>query len=116
MTSKFLEAKVIINKKSFDLLNTQMDILVDYTSIISEEKYVKLNFIIDKVYGYFSYRNDTEFYKKETNINFHTDSSWETKISDNNITFSKMAHTNDYVLLPESVVLDFDKKLVIVNF
>jgi hypothetical protein len=93
-----------------------MDILVDYTSIISEEKYVKLNFIIDKVYGYFSYRNDTEFYKKETSINFHTDSSWETKISDNNITFSKMAHTNDYVLLPESVVLDFDKKLVIVNF
>jgi hypothetical protein len=114
MTSKFLEAKVIINKKSFDLLNTQMDIFVDYKSVISEEKYIKLNFSIDKVYGYFSYRNDTDLYKKETTINFNTDSSWETKLSDN-INFSKLANTNDYVLLPESVVLDFDKKLVTIN-
>lgn len=111
MTSKFLEAKAIINQKSMDIVNTQMDISVDYTCKLSDG-YLYLS--IDKIYGNFTYKQDAESYKKNIVISFSTDNTWDISTPEN-VHLIKNG-VNLYSIEPESTLIDFDKKKVSVKF
>jgi len=113
MISKFLEAQAIINKKPIDILNTQMDISIEYFCKISEEEDNLIYLTIDRVFGNFNYKLSTESYRKDININFHTDTTWIIKTTKLDLNTQGI---NIYSIEPEMAIIDFDQKLISVKF
>jgi hypothetical protein len=113
MINKFLEAKAKINQKTIDIVNTQMDISIEYFCKISEEENNTIYLTIKRIFGNFNYNIDTESYKKNINVSFETDTNWVIKTT--KIDLNKKG-INIYSIEPEMAIIDFDQKLISVNF
>ena len=74
MITKLLEAKAIINQKTIVIINTEMDISVEYD-------FNKDNLDVKSVFGEFSYSSKAINFDKKTTIKFNTDNTWNFSIS-----------------------------------
>jgi hypothetical protein len=91
---QLLEAEAIINGNKILIINTEMNISVQYdnTQVLS-------------VYGHFSYVKDKKYYTTKTTVKFTSDKLWKhhsNKIQKDN--------------LPESALIDFDNKEIKIQF
>lgn len=106
MKTKILEANVILKNKNFSLINTSMDIQIDWDVLLVKEEYkVKLVFVCDSVYGKFSYKETFKNYSKESIYSFNTatdNQKWD-------ISFA-MEELN--LIQPERIIIDFDTEKI----
>jgi hypothetical protein len=107
MITKLLEATAIINNKTINIINTQMDIYVDWDiEIIKKESSAIIKCIFKEVKGHFEYVSKNEAYKKIVSIEFKSDSN--TKISH----IPSLAEN----LEPVSAVINLDLKTIQIKF
>jgi hypothetical protein len=108
MKTKLLEAQAIINENLIDILNTEMDISVEWEfDSIKKESSVNFVFVFQKVKGAFTYTKKYQSYKKATQINFETDDTW--RISYNyDEKFTEP-------LEPVSALINFDLKTITIT-
>jgi len=91
---KLLEAEAIINGKKISIINTEMDISVQYN--FSEVK---------SVFGNFSYTKYKSHYTTKTIVKFTSDASW---------TYKYKIDTERET--PENATIDFDNKIIKIHF
>lgn len=108
MITKLLEATATINNKNLDILNTMMDISVNWDVEISkQDNAAKLEYIYSRVTGNFTWEEKKESYKRTITITFRTDDTWK-------ITRDK-SETKDYyeeVPIPLGAKINFDEKTI----
>jgi hypothetical protein len=107
MITKLLEAKAIINNKTIHIINTQMDIYVDWDiEITRKESSALIKYIFKEVKGHFEYVHKNESYKKIVTIEFKSDSDYKitqiTNLAEN--------------IEPLSAVINLDLKTIQIKF
>jgi hypothetical protein len=107
MITKLLEATAIINNKTINIINTQMDIYVDWDiEIIKKESSAIIKCIFKEVKGNFEYVSKNEAYKKVISIEFKSDKDFK-------ITHIPYLAEN---LEPISAVINLDLKTIQIKF
>jgi hypothetical protein len=104
MKSKLLETTIILKEKKCELINTMMDIYVDWQLLlIEDENLAKIELNIKKIFGEFTHINTFFHPKKEQKINFETNTDWQIQCLIEN------TEKNQITYYPISAILDFDK-------
>ena len=108
MITRLLEAEAIINNTTISIINTEMNILVDYDI----NKIYQLN----SIYGEFSYNTQKPNYQKKTIIKFNikNDYTWSTIITTDKPTFITQEVLDN--IIPEFASINFDTKTIKINF
>lgn len=108
METRIIELSVILNTKQFNILNTDMDILVNWDIDIKKtEKEAKISYSIISMRGTFGIHSESELYDRKSTYKFKTDSSWS---------YSTIPPNFTDVVYPSSAVLNFDNKTVNIKF
>lgn len=109
MTTTILESKVTIGGKVFNLINTDMELLVDWDILLSKkDSTAEISIQFNSVYGSFNYKEQKEGYQKKTTISFKSDNTWKVSGFVNDI--------NNGVLIPIISKIDFDTKTIQIYF
>ena len=109
MVTKILDAKITINGKSYNVINTSTDIFVDWdVEMEKTNSSVNIKIQVKSVKGSFEYSDIKESYKKNTNISFSSNDTW--KITTN------IKDVNDIVLIPLIARIDLDTKTIQIYF
>lgn len=109
MVTKVLDAKVTINGKSYNVINTSTDIWIDWDIELQKSNAsVSIKVQVNSVKGSFEYSDVKETYKKSTNISFSSNETWKitTIIKD----------INDILLMPLIAKIDLDTKTTQIYF
>lgn len=108
MITKLLEAEAIINNTTIQIINTEMNILVDYD--------VKKHYSLNSIYGEFSYITQKPNYQKKTIIKFNikNDYTWSTILTSDKPSFISQEELNN--IIPEFASINFDTKTIKINF
>ena len=115
MISKALEAQITINDKLVPLINSDMNIDIDWDiSITQKDNGVLLNIICNSVKGYFQYVEKKETYKKETRISFESNNSWS--ISHKKDDYMMQGIINSNLIEPYLIEVNLDTKKVVIKF
>ena len=106
MTTRLLDAKIIFNKKSISLLNTDMEIYVEWDAKLKENfTSVDLSLNIISVHGNFNIYDNVDSYKTKTNIEFRTDKEWKIELSQEfYITFKEIQPIIGIINLDEKAI------------
>lgn len=76
MITKILEAEATINGKVYKIINTDMDLSVEWDiSVDKKDTRAEINLIYKRLIGSFSYQTNPIGYKKKTTITFSGDQS-----------------------------------------
>jgi hypothetical protein len=76
MITKILEAEATINGSVYKIINTDMDLSVEWDiSVDKKDTRAEINVIFKRLIGSFSYQNHLNGYKKKTTITFSVDQS-----------------------------------------
>jgi hypothetical protein len=101
MTTRIIDAEVIIKEKKLPIVNTEILIHIDWDINIKKEEdtaQIELNFI--EVYGTIEWNTIKEGYKQKTSIYFRTDEHWKIETID----------LIPFTIYPSYAKIDFDKK------
>jgi len=108
MTSKLLELSVLYKQKKLNIVNTEMDMFVDWeVEVVKAEKVAQL-LINCIIYGSFAWTERNDDYKKETKITVKTDDSWKINVMADSFNLS--------LIVPETAFIDFDTKKITITF
>ena len=112
MTSKLLELSVLYKQKKRQVINTEMDMFIEWeVEVVKSEKVAQLVINCIKIYGSFAWTDRNDDYKKETKITLKTDESWKTNVMSD----SSVLH-NFNMIEPETAFIDFDTKKITITF
>jgi hypothetical protein len=111
MKSQLLEATVIINEKRYIIINTAMEIFIEWKiDLIQGKDFYKINFDVQRVNGKFSYDVPNLNYQKTITIKFNTDSDWKFSITNMEIKYPELS------LQPYSAEINLDNKITRLTF
>ena len=99
MITKLLDAEAIINNHTIQIVNTEMNISVEYD--------VKNDISVKSIFGEFSFNTKKINYQKKTTIKFTTDNTWSTIINCSLVLKEQ---------LPEFASINFDTKTIKIQF
>lgn len=108
METRIIELSVILNSKQFNILNTDMDVKVNWDMDIKKtEKEARVSYSIIAMIGSFCIHSESELYQKKSTYKFKTDSTWS---------YSTVPPNFTDVVYPSSAVVNFDNKTVNIKF
>jgi hypothetical protein len=115
MISKALEAQITLNDKVVPIINTQMDIDIDWDiATIEKDNGIVITILCNSIKGYFQYIEKRDSYKKETRISFESNESWVINHEKDDSFISQM--TNSMLIEPYLVIVNLDTKKVVIKF
>jgi len=108
MITRLLEAEAIINNTTIQIINTEMNILVDYD--------INKIYALNSIYGEFSYNTQKPNYQKKTIIKFNiiNDYTWSTILTSDKPTFITQEVLDN--IIPVFASINFDTKTIKINF
>ena len=112
MITKLLEATATIKDKNYQIMNTMMDISIEWDiELTKTETSASLTYKYLKVIGGFTWDEKKESYKRTVTITFQTDNTWK-------ITKDVFQPTDNYqkqvkdVPSPVGAKINFDEKTI----
>jgi len=107
MISQLLELSIIRNGNQLKILNTDMELYIDWDlSIKKNQDTANVFFILNSLKGKFEICTTNELYKKNSEYIIDINNTWK-------ITALKKP---DFEYYPESAIINFDEKSVIINY
>lgn len=112
MRSKLLEATVIMNGKTTELVNTSMEINVMWkVDVLEQQDSAAIHIRIFELNGTFEICTKVDScLKKKCEYKFHTDGTWKAE------TDTKAVNIQKNMLEPVSALIDFDNKKATIKF
>lgn len=108
MKTQILECDIIVNTKKISIINSEMNIVLDWdVELEKTEDSVSVKTILTNLKGFVSFITQNPNYKKNTRIDFSTDSSWILK--------SKFP-ADLQKIEPVYSLIDFDEKRVTIEY
>lgn len=102
MTTRILDAEIVLKEKKLPLVNTGLLIHIDWDIVLEKkENTAEIQIKYLEVYGDLEWLSQKDGYKQKTSINFRTDENWKIQ-NENNLT--------PFVVHPFYAKIDFDKK------
>ena len=116
MITKILEATCCIRKAEIEIINTEMDIFVEWDVAIDKREYqAQLQIIPKEVKGSFTYKHDYVDYKVAHKVTFAaTTDKWKIKCLYSNI--AKFGIATYQMMQPETIHIDFDNLNINITF
>lgn len=109
MKTQILECEIIINSKKITIINSEMNIELEWDLELEKNKdNASLNIVFKNIKGNVSFSANYDNYKKNTKIDFSSDSSWTILSKDEMVNFRRIE--------PTSSVINFDEKRVIIEY
>lgn len=109
MKTQILETDIIVNSKKYQIINSEMNIVIEWdTELTKTEESVSLNIKLKNIKGTISFSSQNTGYKKKTSIDFNSDSSW--------VFVSKNETINIDRIEPVYSLINLDDKVVTIEY
>jgi hypothetical protein len=105
MKTQILDTDIIINGKRYSILNTEMDIVIDWDAELTKtDEIISLEIKLKHIKGTISFSSQNTGYKKKTSIDFSSDSSWVFVSKNETINIGRIEPVYSLINLDEKVV------------
>jgi len=110
MKSQILEVAIIINGKRREIINSEMQIHLEWEAeIVKKTDSFSLNLIMKELKGFLEFTDIKDYYKKRNIIEFSSNSNWSINY--------QITREIDYLKVePLFAQIDFDEKKIKIEF
>lgn len=110
MKSQILEASIIINGKRREIINSEMQLFLEWDIKIDKKTdSVSINLIMENIKGFLEFTEVKEYYKKRNIIEFSSNSNWS-------INYQITREVDYEKVEPLFAQIDFDEKKIKIEF